>query len=200
MEDRKINERESLELISDMIRKTKKGTAMKKDYNTFLIYGYTALITAIITWVTVHFTGRGEAMFTWFAMFIPYIANTFVRKSSKPEVTTYIDSMLGNIWKVIGSMFIFTVIAIVLIGVLTHVMNFSIMMPLSLIYAGIGTSMTGLVIKEKAFIWTPLAGLLAAVYMLTEGWCHNFWNILFGMSFLVFMIIPAHIARNKIKE
>lgn len=139
-------------------------------------------------------------MFTWFAMFIPYIANTFFRKSSKPEVTTYIDSMLGNIWKVIGSMFIFTVIAIVLIGVLTHVMNFSIMMPLSLIYAGIGTSMTGLVIKEKAFIWTPLAGLLAAVYMLTEGWCHNFWNILFGMSFLVFMIIPAHIARNKIKE
>lgn len=70
---------------------------MKKDYNTFLIYGYTALITAIITWVTVHFTGRGEAMFTWFAMFIPYIANTFFRKSSKPEVTTYIDSMLGNI-------------------------------------------------------------------------------------------------------
>ena len=58
---------------------------MKKDYDTFLIYGYTALITAIITWVIVHFTGRGEAMFTWFAMFIPYFINTFFCKNPKPE-------------------------------------------------------------------------------------------------------------------
>lgn len=65
-------------------------------------------------------------------------------------------------------------------------------MPLSVIYAGIGTAMTGLVIKEKIFVWLPLAGLLASVYMLS-------WNVLFGLSFLVFMVIPAHIVRSKIK-
>lgn len=72
-------------------------------------------------------------------------------------------------------------------------------MPLSVIYAGIGTAMTGLVIKEKIFVWLPLAGLLASVYMLQSGGYDNSWNVLFGLSFLVFMVIPAHIVRSKIK-
>lgn len=72
-------------------------------------------------------------------------------------------------------------------------------MPLSVIYAGIGTAMTGLVIKEKIFVWLPLIGLPASVYMLRSGGYDNSWNVLFGLSFLVFMVIPAHIVRSKIK-
>lgn len=200
MENKRINELESLELITDMIQKTKNGTAMKKDYNTFLLYGYSALTVSLVTWTLMLFTGKKEFMLIWFAMFLIYLADTFICKRTKPEVTTYLDSMLGNVWKVTGSMFWLTIIAILLAGILTREINFSLMMPLSLIYAGIGTSMTGLMIKEKAFVWTPLVGLLAAVYMLIEGKCDNSWNLLFGISFLVFMIIPAHIARNKIKE
>lgn len=96
-------------------------------------------------------------------------------------------------------MFGLTIIAIVAIGAYVGKIDFSLMMPLSIIYAGIGVSMTGLVIKEKSFVWFPLVGLLAAVYMLLAGTFDNTWNLLFGLSFLLFMVIPAHIVRSKIK-
>lgn len=199
MEDKKINEKESLELISEMIQKTKSGTAARQDYNQFLFYGYTAASIAAITWFSIHLTGNGKFMFIWFAMFIPYLWSIFCNRHSQQHVLTYLESMLRNVWKVIGSMFGLTVIALTITGFVCGTIDLSLMMPLSVIYAGIGTSMTGLVIKEKWFIWSPLAGLLAAVYMLTTGNCDNSWNLLFGLSFLLFMVIPAHIVRNKIK-
>lgn len=199
MEDRKINEMESLELISEMIRKTKNEGSMKEDYNTFLYYGYAAVIISIIVWAGIHFTGELKFSFIWFAMFVPYLWTTFAGKQKKPEVVTYLDSMLGNIWKIIGNMFALTTLAIVATGAYVGIINFSLMMPLSIIYAGIGTAMTGLVIKEKAFVWLPLVGLLASVYMLLSDGYDNSWNILFGLSFLAFMVIPAHIVRSKAK-
>lgn len=193
-----MDARESLELISSMIRKTRSEERMKRDYGTFLYYGYSAVILSAAAWILVHFTGRMEFMLIWFAMFLPFIARTVFGKKDDPAVTTYIDDMLSSIWKVTGSMFWLTVIAIAVIGLTTGEMVFSIMMPLSIIYAGMGTSMTGLILKEKWFIWPPLAGLLAAVYMLADGKCDNSWNILFGMAFILFMVIPGHAAGRKI--
>lgn len=199
MEDRKINEMESIELISEMIRKTKKEASMKQDYNAFLFYGYAVVFISIVAWVGIQLTGRHEFMFVWFAMFLPYIWTLLRSKRVKQGVTTYLGEMLDHIWKIIGSMFVLTVFVILAVGWGIGRIDFSLMMPLSLIYAGIGTSMTGLVMKEKGFVWTPLVGLLTAVFMLADGSCTNTWNLLFGFSFLVFMVIPAHIVRSKIQ-
>lgn len=199
MEDRKINEVESLELISDMIRKTKKEASLKQDYNQLLLYGYSAVALSVLVWFLIHFTENWSYQFVWFAMLVLYLWGTFTGKRNKTGAVTYLESMLGNIWKIIGSMFGLTIIAIVAIGAYVGKIDFSLMMPLSIIYAGIGVSMTGLVIKEKSFVWFPLVGLLAAVYMLLAGTFDNTWNLLFGLSFLLFMVIPAHIVRSKIK-
>lgn len=199
MEDKKINEMESIELIAEMIRKTKKEASMKQDYNAFLLYGYAAVLISIVAWVGVQLTGQQLFMTVWFAMFLPYIWTLLRSRQTKQEVTTYLGEMLGHIWKIIGSMFVLTVLVILVVGFAVGRIDFSLMMPLSLIYAGIGTSMTGLVIKEKWFVWTPLVGLLTAVYMLADGVCDNSWNILFGFSFLIFMVMPAHIVRSKIQ-
>ena len=56
MEDRKINEVESLELISDMIRKTKKEASLKQDYNQLLLYGYSAVALSVLVWFLIYFT------------------------------------------------------------------------------------------------------------------------------------------------
>ena len=200
MEDRKINESESLELISEMIRRTKNGPSAKKDYNAFLFYGYTAVAVSILAWSLIRFTGKMEFMFVWFAMFLPYFVTLFKDKRKKDtEVVTYLQGMLDNVWKVIGSMFGLTVAAMVIIGAITGNIDFSLMMPLSIIYAGIGTIMTGLVLKEKWFELPPFCGLLIAVYMLMEGHVNNDWNLWFGLAFLIIMVMPAHVVRSKIK-
>lgn len=200
MEDRKITEKESLELISEMIRKTKEETSSKKDYDAFLFYGYGAVFVSLLAWLLIRLTGEWDFMFVWLVMFLPYLATTFAGKKKKPGAKTYLQGMLDSVWKVIGSMFGLTILAMMLMGFLIGEIDFSLMMPLSILYAGIGTSMTGLVLRERWFVWPPLLGLLVAVYMLMEGVCTNDWNLWFGFSLLVFMVIPAHIVRGKIKR
>lgn len=197
MEDKKINGMESLELISQMILKTKATTVTKKDYNAFLLYGYAAVLVSAVTWMLIRWSGQMEFMFVWFAMFIPYLVTLFGKRSA-PQVKTYLEGMIESVWRIIGSMFGLTVLVMVAVGFMTGTVNFSLMMPLSIIYAGIGTSITGLVLKENWFVWTPLAGLVAAVYMLMDGSCDNTWNLLFGLSFLLFMVLPAHIVRSRL--
>lgn len=200
MEDKRIDGMESLRLITEMINRTKREEPMKQDYNQFLLYGYTAVIIALCAWVLIKFTGHDEFMFLWFAMFLPYLWTSFSGKKGSGKVVTYLDSMLTSIWQVVSCMFIFTLVAIVLAGVVSGMneIDLSLMMPLSLIYAGMGTSMTGVVLKEEWFIWPPLVGLVAAACMLVDDDCDNSWNLLFGAGFLIFMVIPAHIARNKV--
>lgn len=198
MEKNVLNESESIELIAQMIESTKNRVS-QSDFNPFLVYGYSATVIAIADYFLIRVTDNPLWFFLWFVMFIPYFVSLFRRK--KPNVITYIDDMLQNVWRVIGAMFGLTIVTITCIGIGTGVIDFSIMMPLSIIYAGIGTSITGLIIKENWFIWTPLVGLVAATYMLVSPTdTENLWNLLFGASFLIFMVIPAHIVRHKISK
>ena len=155
MEDKAINQKESLDLISEMIRKTRNQPSTRKDFDAFLLYGYSAVAIAVMAWLAIRLTGNMRFMLIWFAMFLPYLWMSLTGKSRKPEVTTYLDSMLANVWKVIGSMFGLTVVAIAAIGALIGHIDFSLMMPLSIIYGGIGTSMTGLVITVTTLGHAP---------------------------------------------
>lgn len=201
MEKKGFTESESIELIAQMIQTTK-NRVTQSDFNPFLVWGYTVTAISIADYILIKTTGNPLWFFLWLVLLIPYFVSLFKRK--RPYVVTYIDDMLQNVWRVIGAMFGLTIVAITGIGLGIGIIDFSIMMPLSIIYAGIGTSITGLIIKEKWFIWTPLAGLVAATYMLvaphTGAHTDNLWNLLFGLSFLIFMVIPAHIVRHKISK
>ena len=79
--------------------------------------------------------------------------------------------------------------------------DFMLMLPLCLLYTSIGTAITGLVIREKCLLYTPLVGFVLAIYMLMSYTINNsaaiLWNLYFGLSFVVMMIIPGHILNNK---
>jgi hypothetical protein len=53
-------------------------------------------------------------------------------------------------------------------------------------------------------IYTPLAAFVVAIYMLasliTATSVFDWWNLLFGASFLIMMVIPGYILNNKAKE
>ena len=56
MEDRKLNEKESLELITRMIRETQENVARYAAY-PLLSWGYTTVIVAIVIWYAFLQTG-----------------------------------------------------------------------------------------------------------------------------------------------
>ena len=71
MEDKRISEKESLELIARMIRETQDHTARYAAY-PLLIWGYTTVAISLLVWYFYLQTGVWQINFLWFAL--PVIA------------------------------------------------------------------------------------------------------------------------------
>lgn len=202
MEEKKLNEKESLELITQMIKQSRKNIAVGSG-NRFLLYGYSAVILAVVVFALVYFTGNRLWAALWFAMFLPFVYTTLYDRKHRPTVITYTDRMINETWKVIGTLFIITVLTMMILGYVVGSVNFGLMMPLALIYCGIGTSITGLVIKDSVLAYLPLFGLIFAIYMLmTLPALHTpvTWHLYFGISFLIMMVIPGHNLNAKCRK
>lgn len=200
MEEKKFTEKESLELISQMIQATRKNL-VKGQGNYFIIYGYTAAILSIIIYTLLYMTHTPWWWAGWFLMFLPVIILSFKEKRNTPTVITYTDSMVNKVWQVMGTSFSLTMLVILALSFIVGKCDFILMLPLCLLYASIGTAITGLVIREKCLLYTPLVGFVLAIYMLMSYTINNsaaiLWNLYFGLSFVVMMIIPGHILNNK---
>ena len=200
MEEKKFTEKESLELISQMIQATRKNL-VKGQGNYFIIYGYTAAILSIIIYTLLCMTHTPWWWAGWFLMFLPVIILSFKEKRNTPTVITYTDSMVNKVWQVMGASFSLTMLVILALSFIVGKCDFMLMLPLCLLYTSIGTAITCLVIREKCLLYTPLVGFVLAIYMLMSYTINNsaaiLWNLYFGLSFVVMMIIPGHILNNK---
>lgn len=198
MEEKKLNEQESIQLISQMIANSKKRLQIGSG-NTFLLWGYVIAVVSVAVWTLVYFTGNGFWCFGWFA--IPIIGWPFTyveaRKTTK-SVVTYTDRVIDNIWMVLGIMFFFAVIILMF----TNAMN--IMLPLSLILCSIGTSFTGIVICDKWVTFAPGISFIIGMFllgMIGQGSQIDIsWYLIFGACYIIMMIIPGHLLNHKAKK
>lgn len=65
MEEKKFTEKESLELISQMIQVTKENLE-RGSGNVFLVYGYAAVVLSVGIYAAVHLTGKPLWNVLWF--------------------------------------------------------------------------------------------------------------------------------------
>ena len=192
--------RKDLELISQMIQKTKQNMEVGNG-NIFLYYGYSALIISVLVFLLIYFTMNPIWALLWFLMFVMDIVMRIKTKKEKPQVITYMDKAISNTWTVVGSLFILTIVAIFVFGLQIGSYNFMLMLPLSLLYAGIGTSITGVITNCKILIYTPLIAFFISIYMLLKlisiGEATVFWHLYFGIAIVFIMVIPGHIINRK---
>lgn len=202
MNENKFTEKESLELISSMIQQTRQNISSGSG-NDMIYYGYVVLILSVAVFALTHYTRNDAWSALWFLMFAAWGIKAALQKKHKPTVVTYVDKAIGNTWRVMGMMFVLTPVAILLTGLAVGVANFTIMMPLCLLYAAIGTAITGVIIKENSLIFTPVIAVMAAVFMLVElSIGHGFakiYHLLFGLSFLIMELIPGYLLNSKAK-
>ena len=200
MKEQNLTEKESLELISRMIQQTKQNLKVGSG-NTLLYYGYTAVIISIAVYVLCYFTSAMAWHNLWFLMFVPMIYEKISRKKKRVSVVTYIDKAVKNVWSVINSLFILSVATIIVIGFITNVIILIPMMPLSLLYVGIGTACTGVITNEKSMTYFPIISFIISIYMLiyllANGSFGIEWNLLCGLGFLTMLVIPGHILNRK---
>ena len=102
MEDKKMTEKESLELITQMIQNSKKNLRLG-NVNILLLWGYLCTITALVVYVLILITGN--PLWNWLWLAIPVIGfpvmHWLKKKEDKP-VLTYTDKVLLAIWSNIG--------------------------------------------------------------------------------------------------
>ena len=200
MEEKKLNEKESLELITRMINSTKENFKVGSG-NVFLLYGYASVILSVLVYFVNSWTQNSIWSLLWFLMFVPMVISMVQKKPKEKPVVTYTDRTIGNIWRVISALFILTVVLMVVLGFYFRSINFSLMLPLSLLYTAMATSITGVVLKEKALTLFPLLGFVFALYMMMAfsmgQHAANVWNLYFGLSMLFMMVIPGHLLNSK---
>lgn len=189
MEERKLTEKESLELISQMIR----NTQMKMEENSgtmFLIWGYLTVFTTMLVWSLLMLTNNYQYQWFWFILPVGgYVATwLFYRKRNRqPRASTYIDRIIGYIWLELGVVgFLLSMISIV-----TY--KYPILFIIVLLM-GIGTTLTGLVIRFKPLIFSGIFGQLASMTLLFLSW--KFQMPIFAGVFIIMMIIPGHVLNN----
>jgi hypothetical protein len=184
MEDRPLNEKESLALIAEMIESTKRRF-VKNSGAPFLIWGYTTLFVSLLVWYLFKSTsGDPWLNLAWFL--IPVIGGSIMllrsRKREKPVyVKSYIDQLIGSIWTLLGlSVFVFSVLAMfVRVPVLFMV----------LLLMSIGASITGLLIRFKPSVICGIVGIALSFALLVIPQINP---ILFFAVGFVPMIVAGH--------
>ena len=102
MDNKKLNEQESLELITQMIQNTK--FKMVKNAGTpFLVWGYMTVVTSLLVWYLLKETGNYYWQFLWLLMpAVSYPVTIYSQRKKQRMAKTYIDRIVGYVWVVFG--------------------------------------------------------------------------------------------------
>ncbi|MDO5523206.1 MAG: hypothetical protein Q4G48_04080 [Bacteroidia bacterium] len=188
MEEKQLNEKESLELISQMIRNTQQKLE-KGNGIPFLIWGYATIVVSVLVWYLFSTTGNPQWNYLWFLIpVIGYPAMMWALRKQEKGVKTYIDKIIAYVW--------------IAFGVASLVVSTSAMFLWSLpilfiviLLMGIGTAITGLIIQFKPLIFSGFAGIiLSYLCLIVKGYEVI---LVFALIFLVMMVIPGHILNWK---
>jgi hypothetical protein len=183
MEEKKMTEQESLELIAQMIVNTRER--VKKNAGMpFLIFGYVTIAVALLTWYMVTGTENYWWHFLWFL--VPLVGmslNALLFKKERKLTKSYLDRIISIIWLVTGS-------GVMLASLLTfHFYHLPIMF-LIMLMISMAVTMTGLVIRFKTAIGFGIFGMLSSIAFLFFTGSNQI--LIFAAVFFVMMVIPGH--------
>lgn len=185
MEERRMNEKESLELISQMIRNTQQRFE-RVNAAPFLAFGYATVLIALVVWYLIGITDNYQWNFLW--MLIPVVGGVGLKlffPKQKKLVKTFVDKAITYVWNVIGAVMFF-------VGILTIFVNIPIMFNIILLM-GIAMTLTGLLSKLKIILYAGVLGMLSSGLFM--------FNVVQGVNvillcaavFFVLMVIPGHV-------
>lgn len=192
MENRKLKEQESLELIAQMIRDSRKSVEYKA--GTFsLIWGYTTVLISLLVysgWMLMHHS----AIF-WLWFLIPVggcVATGLFKRNQLSLKKTYFDKVINQVWMVLGLVGWGLGVACVLLP-----NSFSILFLISLLM-GMGMAMTGCIASYKVYIGFGVAGILLSFLCLLVKGVDQI--LVFAGIFIVMMIIPGHLLNRELRK
>lgn len=192
MEDRKLNEAESLDLIATMIKNARTNQRARINCNIILLWGYVAVILSLIVWVIKLYNLFSYSSFLW--LLIPAICfpiTKYMLSKDKTGITSYIDR----------SIYYITILFVVICttsGLATFIMDFPALFIEGLL-ACIWMVIMGILLKSKPIIW---GGIIGAVVSHTLLFIPDMISQipLFALIFVISIIIPGHLFKKSVSQ
>ena len=199
MEERKLNEKESLELITQMIQNSKKNLQVGRG-NQFILWGWLGAITSLAVMGMLMWTKNPMWNWLWFA--IPVIGWPVMmwqlKKAEKP-VVTFTDKVLKAVWMSIGSV---GMAGIFLMAI--YAKNMMLMLPGACILMAIGVFITGTVLndrKTKTSASSTLFVIMMASCHIVFMKDHFMWYyIVFSLGFIGMLVVPGYHLNKEAKK
>ena len=205
MEERKLNEKESLELITKMITNTR-NRMQTSNGNIYLLWGYTSVAVAILIYTIGFFSTHPGWNFLWFLIWI--IGGTLtghMMKKDKNFPKGYTDRLTEGVWTIVGYCALVSTALCLYFMFVKGANCWSLMMVFGLFVIGFATSVQGVILKENSLIAGGGIGMGFGAFImccLIAGIpLENAWTTpLFILTFIFMMIMPGHILNHKAKK
>ena len=207
MEEKKLTEKESLELISAMIARTKERY-MLGDGNIMLLWGYLTVAVSVTIWILLAVTHNPVWNWLWFLIWViggtvtPVMAR---RKQQKFGVRTYSDKLSSRIWSAVGYSAIASTFFCLGFMLFKGIDAWPMMFAFALVIVPFAEIVQGVVLDEKALMTGGALGLLAGIFTLCciagRVPLYVIWFMpVFIAAFTCMMIIPGHILNHKARR
>jgi hypothetical protein len=182
-----LSPQESLHVIADAITKTKEN--IRENSFCFLLWGWLIAGASFMEYFLHHFT-------TFRYYFIPFpvlaaagilVTIIYFKQKSTSATLTYTMYFINKMWMVLGVCFILVVFI--------NVSHGHAPFPYTLLIAGIGTLVSGLVMKFQPLIIGGILFLLASIasiYMAVE-----YGSLLNGFAVIAGYLIPGYLLKNS---
>lgn len=206
MEDKKLTEKESLEVITSMIARTK--SRYLGSGNILLMWGYLAVFSSILVWILLAATRQNVWNWLWFA--IPVIGmpltSIIARREKRTDgAVTYSDKITSHLWSIFGVSEIVLTLICLGFSLIGGIKCWTAMIVYTIIAAPFAEIAQGLIVKEKSLIWGGIVGLAIGMVLVccVTGkipLLANWFMPLFILFWVVMMIVPGHIINHKAKK
>ena len=207
MEEKKISEKEGLEIISQMIKQTQKKLA-KGAGNAFIVWGVIMMVTSVAVGLGIQFTRQGEWMWGYFAIPIIGFMVNFINKkrSGRKEISTaktYIEEVLEKIWGTIGAILLAYPVVVLVLRI--HEPRAWIgMFFLGVFMPVVGAYLTGQLLKirmVKAVSEAAMGGsLLLLADLMSKDDITNRMNFAFAFFTFISMVVPGIIINREARK
>lgn len=206
MEERKLTEKESLEVITSMIARTRQRYI--GDGRIMLMWGYLVVAVAVLVWTMIAFTGQVIWNVLWFVIpIVGGIATPLMARREQHEkgARTYSDIVTARLWTFAGISEFVMMLVCFCVQLFTGAHCWTAMLAYTLIAMSFTEIAWGLFVKENSFIAGGLAGLAAGIVTVC---CiagdiplyANWYMPVFILAFVAMNIVPGHILNHKAKE
>lgn len=206
MEDKKLTEKESLEVITSMIARTK--ARYLGSGNILLMWGYLAVFSSILVWILLAATQQNVWNWLWFA--IPVIGmpltSIMERREKRTDcAVTYSDKITSHLWSIFGVSEIVLTFICLGFSLIGGIKCWTAMIVYTVIAAPFAEIAQGLIVKEKSLTWGGIVGLAIGMVLVccVTGkipFLANWFMPLFILFWVVMMIVPGHIINHKAKK